>query len=258
MRKFLLFCAFCLTVGLAKASPITGLLERIAPGASDKFKIEMQRSDTDFFELDQAGDKVVVRGNSYVSLATGIHWYLKYYAGIHLSWNGMKAALPDVLPPVAHRERHETNLKDRYYLNYCTFSYSMAFWDWERWEQEIDWMALHGINVPLALVGTDAVWRNVLLRLGYSRDEANAFVAGPAFQAWWLMNNLEGWGGPNSDRWYEDRVALQKKILKRMKEWGIKPVLPLKLVDVIDHDDSVVNDHACQGDYSHYRYHIHR
>ena len=73
MRKFLLFCAFCLTVGLAKASPITGLLERIAPGASDKFKIEMQRSDTDFFELDQAGDKVVVRGNSYVSLATGIH-----------------------------------------------------------------------------------------------------------------------------------------------------------------------------------------
>lgn len=226
MRKFLLFCAFCLTVGLAKASPITGLLERIAPGASDKFKIEMQRSDTDFFELDQAGDKVVVRGNSYVSLATGIHWYLKYYAGIHLSWNGMKPALPDVLPPVAHRERHETNLKDRYYLNYCTFSYSMAFWDWERWEQEIDWMALHGINVPLALVGTDAVWRNVLLRLGYSRDEANAFVAGPAFQAWWLMNNLEGWGGPNSDRWYEDRVALQKKILKRMRDYGMRPVLP--------------------------------
>lgn len=226
MRKLFLLFAFCLTMGLAQASPITGLLERIDPGASGKFKIELQRGGTDFFELDQAGNKVVVRGNNYVSIATGIHWYLKYHAGIHLSWNCMKAQLPDVLPPVSRKERHETALQDRYYLNYCTHSYSMAFWDWARWEQEIDWMALHGINLPLALVGADTVWRNVLLKLGYTKDEANAFIAGPAFQAWWLMNNLEGWGGPNSDQWYEDRVALQKKILKRMREYGIRPVLP--------------------------------
>ena len=224
MRKLFLLFAFCLTMGLAQASPITGLLERIDPGASGKFKIELQRGGTDFFELDQAGNKVVVRGNNYVSIATGIHWYLKYHAGIHLSWNCMKAQLPDVLPPVPRKERHETALQDRYYLNYCTHSYSMAFWDWARWEQEIDWMALHGINLPLALVGADTVWRNVLLKLGYTKDEANAFIAGPAFQAWWLMNNLEGWGGPNSDQWYEDRVALQKKILKRMREYGIRPV----------------------------------
>ena len=226
MRKLFLSFAFCLVVVLAQASPITGLLERIDPGASGKFKIELQRGDTDFFELDQAGNRVVVRGNNYVSIATGIHWYLKYHAGIHLSWNSMKAQLPDVLPPVPRKERHETALQDRYYLNYCTHSYSMAFWDWARWEQEIDWMALHGINLPLALVGADTVWRNVLLKLGYTKDEANAFIAGPAFQAWWLMNNLEGWGGPNSDQWYEDRVALQKKILKRMREYGIRPVLP--------------------------------
>ena len=129
MRKLFLLFAFCLTMGLAQASPITGLLERIDPGASGKFKIELQRGGTDFFELDQAGNKVVVRGNNYVSIATGIHWYLKYHAGIHLSWNCMKAQLPDVLPPVSRKERHETALQDRYYLNYCTHSYSMAFWD---------------------------------------------------------------------------------------------------------------------------------
>jgi len=32
-------------------------------------------------------------------------------------------------------------------------SYSMTFWDWERWEAEIDWMALQGINLPLAFSG---------------------------------------------------------------------------------------------------------
>lgn len=32
-------------------------------------------------------------------------------------------------------------------------SYSMAYWDWDRWEAEIDWMALQGINLPLAFTG---------------------------------------------------------------------------------------------------------
>ena len=27
-------------------------------------------------------------------------------------------------------------------------------WDWERWEREIDWMALNGIDLPLAFTGT--------------------------------------------------------------------------------------------------------
>lgn len=208
------------------ASPVAGLLERIDKGASAKFIIEKVSSGTDFFELDQKGDKVVVRGNNYVSIATGINWYLKYHAHIHLSWNGMQARLPEVLPAVPRRERHETDLPLRYDLNYCTYSYTMAFWDWERWEQEIDWMALHGINLPLALVGADVVWYNVLHKLGYSKEEINEFVAGPAFQAWWLMNNLEGWGGPNPDSWYKQREALQKKIVRRMRELDINPVFP--------------------------------
>ena len=226
MKKILCLISLFLLGVTLYASPITGLLERIDKGASRKFVIERLKGEKDFFELDQKGNKVVVRGNNYVSIATGINWYLKYYAGINLSWNGMQADLPEVLPPVLKKERHETDLKLRYDFNYCTFSYSMAFWDWKRWEQEIDWMALHGINLPLAMVGTDVVWKNVLEELGYTREKINAFIAGPGFQAWWLMNNLEGWGGPNPDSWYERQEELQKRILKRMREYGIEPVLP--------------------------------
>lgn len=221
-----IFLLMCLLSASLKASPIIGLLERIEEGLSKKIVTETISSEQDFFELDQKGDKIIIRGNNYVSIATGVNWYLKYYAGIHLSWNGMKADLPNVLPPVLHKERRQTNLKYRYALNYCTFSYSMAFWDWERWEHEIDWMALHGINLPLAIVGTDVVWKNVLGKLGYSLTEINEFIAGPGFQAWWLMNNLEGWGGPNPDSWYEQQEVLQKRILKRMREFGMEPILP--------------------------------
>ena len=226
-KNFLLASLFCLLPFTLFANPIKDLLERIDPGASKKFVIQLQKNaDKDFFELDQKGDKVVVRGNTYVNIATGLNWYLKYYAGIQLTWNNMQADLPEALPKVPHPERHETNLGLRYDFNYCTYSYTMAFWDWARWEKEIDWMALHGINLPLAAVGQECVWRNMLLQLGYTKDEINRFIAGPAFLAWWAMNNLEGWGGPNPDSWYEQQEALQKKILKRMREYGIKPVLP--------------------------------
>lgn len=208
------------------ANPIKGMLERIDKGASGKFITEIKKSPIDFFELDQQGNKVVVRGNTYINIATGINWYLKYHAGIHLSWNGMQTKLPAVLPAVTRKERHETNLSLRYDFNYCTYSYSMAFWDWKRWEKEIDWMALHGINLPLAAVGEECVWFNMLSKLGYTKKEINEFIAGPAFLAWWEMNNLEGWGGPNPDSWYAQQEALQKKILKRMKEYGIEPVFP--------------------------------
>ena len=225
MRKlFLAF--FCLFAIVANATPIDELLERIDKGASKKFKIELRQSANDFFELDQAGGKVVVRGNSWVNIATGINWYLKYNCGIHLTWGNMKAQLPAALPKVKAKEHHETNMKMRYCFNYCTFSYSMAFWDWQRWQEEIDWMALHGVNMPLAIVGTECVWRNMLLKMGYSEDEVGEFIAGPAFLAWWEMNNLEGWGGPLPMSWYRQQEALQKNILKRMKQLGMEPVLP--------------------------------
>ena len=225
-RNLLIAFMFFIALQLFAVTPIEGLLERIDKGASRKIMTETVRSDRDFFEITSKNGKPLIRGNNYVSIASGINWYLKYSVGVHLTWNSMHASLPATLPLVQGVERHTTDIKHRYYLNYCTLSYSMAFWDWKRWEQELDWMALHGINLCLDIVGTDVVWRNVLLKLGYTKDEANEFVAGPAFQAWWLMNNLEGWGGPNSDNWYQQRERLQKQIMKRMKELGINVCLP--------------------------------
>ena len=99
-KQFLLILLACLCFPFAQlwGNPVNGLLERIDPGASKKFIIQLKKGQSDFFELDQKGDKVVIRGNNYVNIATGLNWYLKYYAGIHLSWNGMTAKLPESLP----------------------------------------------------------------------------------------------------------------------------------------------------------------
>lgn len=210
----------------AASTPVDGMLERIDKGLSKKLKVVIKPDTIDYFELSQDKNRPCVTANNYVSAAVGVNHYLKYTAGVHLSWNCMTARLPKRLPAVAKTERHSTRMSVRYYLNYCTHSYSMAFWDEARWQREIDWMALHGLNMPLCIAGTDMVWFNVLKRLGYTDAEAREFVAGPAFQAWWLMNNLEGWGGPMTDRMLQRNADLQRFILGELRAWGMKPVLP--------------------------------
>ncbi len=225
MRKLLLFITALVTsTFIYGVEPIDGLLERIDKGLSDKIITEIAPDTLDYFELSQRGNCPVVRGNNAVSVATGLNWYFKYVAGIHLSWNNMTVDMLDHLPVVKEPMRKSTSMTMRYYLNYCTHSYSMAFWDWERWQQEIDWMALHGINMPLAITGTDVLWRNVLRRLDYPEEKIADFVAGPAFQAWWLMNNLEGWGGANTEEYYARQENLQKQIVERMRSYGMQPV----------------------------------
>ena len=181
MRRLLAIGLFAVLLGAAPVAvwargenPVAALVERIQPGQSSRFIFELadQQSPEDFFELDSRAGKVVVRGNNYLSVAVGLNWYLKYYAGVHITWNNPHPRLSNIrFPKPKQVERHQTDLLVRYYMNYCTFSYSTAFWDWKRWEQEIDWMALHGVSLPLSLTGSATVWRNTLLELGFSAEQ---------------------------------------------------------------------------------------
>ncbi len=218
----------CLVCRCVSASPVDSLAARVTEGTSaGRILFREVPSAQDFFEIssDPQG-RVVIQGNNTVRMAVGLIWYLKYVVGIHISWNNLTQPLPDNLPLPDGAIRRQASVPHRYYLNYCTFSYSMAFWDEDRWMKEIDWMALHGINMPLSLTGAETVWRNLLRKLGYSDEEVGEFVSGPAYFAWWQMNNLEGWGGPLPDSWYDNQEKLQKKIVARMRQLGIEPVLP--------------------------------
>ena len=223
---------------------IEGLLTRIGgSSAPGKFEIVIDESlaegGKDVFIITEKGGKPCIKGNTQLSVATGINWYLNHYAHINLTWNNLTTDLSAVsLPVPSQEEKHVCNTTYRYDFNTCTFSYSMAFWTWERWQQEIDWMALHGINAPLNLVGLDVVTRLFLQELGVSEDDIDAYIAGPGFIAWFAMNNLEGWGGTiessstgvymkgNPDWWYTRQEQLCRNMLQRMRELGMQPVIP--------------------------------
>ncbi|MCF0198326.1 MAG: alpha-N-acetylglucosaminidase C-terminal domain-containing protein, partial [Bacteroidaceae bacterium] len=227
---FLFFWAMSIGAQARGHKALDALADRVCGrGAHDKIEFRLCADDQpEYFTLSQRGGRPCITANTLSAASAGFGWYLKHYMHVSITWNHLTDDLTRrrwVLP--RRPETHVTQLPYRYYINYCTFSYSMSNWDTERWMQEIDWMALHGVNLPLQIVGIDAVWHDLLTQdCSFTHDEASVFVAGPMFQAWWLMNNLLGHGGPNPAWWYERQAQLGRAITDRMRELGMSPCLP--------------------------------
>ena len=217
---------------------VTALLNRIGgDGAAGRFEIVLDETLGEVTDADGLAETFVItafegtpciKGSTLSALTAGIGWYLNHHANINLTWNQPHADLVTArLPLPAKEERHTSDAAFRYYLNYCTFSYSMSTWTRKRWQEEIDWMALHGVNMPLLIVGLEEVWRKFLMEdYGYTLEEVSDYVAGPCYMAWFGMNNLQGVGGPNPEWWYARQGDLGRMIADRMRELGMKPVLP--------------------------------
>ena len=207
---------------------VYGIIERrLGQEYQSWFTLELADSESgyDYFELSTADGKVHVKGNDGVSLATGINHYLKYYCNVNLSQVGDQAVMPAAAPAIEGTVHLETKAAVRYSYNYCTLSYSMAFWGEEEWRNELDWLALNGVNVVLDATAQEEVWRRFLGKLGYTHPEAKDYIAGPAYYAWAYMANLSGFGGPVHDSWFEERTELARKNQQIMRALGMQPVL---------------------------------
>jgi len=231
LKPFVLLLFLCCNLaGNAWASDdaALALVKRAVAGNASRFTCETIPAEDgrDVFEIESSGGKIVLRGNNAISIGSALNWYLKYYCNSDISWCGNQVQLPNPLPAVPAKVRKDSPHTYRYAFNYCTYGYTMAFWDWARWERELDLMALHGINTPLLATGAEVVYRNVYRDLGLASRDIDEFIAGPPFLPWFFMGNIDGWGGPNPESWYARQEALQKQIMKRALELGMKPVLP--------------------------------
>ena len=205
------------------------LVGRVTAGRQSEFAVKIvpqQQDGKDWFAYYTEDGKVVLEGSNGVSVASALNHYLKENCGWHLSWCGKQEVLPQTLPLPTDKVMKVSPYKYRYYLNYCTFNYSMSWWDFDRWQKEIDFMALNGINMPLALTGQNSVWQRVYRKLGFTDEELETFFSGPAYFNWFWMGNLDGWGGPLPQSFMDDHEALQKKILFAERTLGMTPVLP--------------------------------
>lgn len=219
-------------------SVINGFLQRNLPKLKSQIDIKITPASTDKYSVTAKDGKVFVNANNYISAFHGLYAYLQKYCRVQLSWCGTDSIELDELVMFDGEFSNTIEQKFRVYLNYCTLDYTACWWDFERWEKEIDFMAMNGINMPLCVIGTEAVWYETLLQFGFTKDEALSSVTGPAFWAWHLMTNIDSYLPPKDEKYIYERLELGRKILNRCLEFGMQPIqqgfsghVPMKLME---------------------------
>ena len=209
------------------ASVMSRMVSRLFPDRAESFVFREMKSEKDCFVLQSVGTKVQISGNNANSMAMGLNYYLRNYCLTTVSWYAKDPVeMPKVLPRVPCAVRIAAKVPIRFFLNYCTYGYTMPWWTWKDWERFIDWMALNGVNMPLAITGQESVWYNVWKKLGLTDEEIRSYFTGPAHLPWHRLCNIDAWQGPLPVGWLDNQKELQKKIVSRERELNMKPVLP--------------------------------
>lgn len=233
-------CLAVLTPPLNSVDGVKGILARRLPKHASSFTFEITNTTNAPYNISEApldtytlsngaNGTIHISGNSGIALASGLRWYLKTYCHVDIFWflESQLDTAPLRLPPVNSTSHGSSIVPWRYNFNTVTFSYTSSFWTWDDWELQLDWMALRGINLPLAWVGYEKILIDVFLEAGFTQSEINSFLSGPAFQAWNRFGNIQGsWGGDLPSSWIDGQFELNKKIVARMVELGMTPVLP--------------------------------
>lgn len=218
-----LVAAATITSAEAAEQPAQALVKRVTPEYADKvnFRIDKQQKHT---TISTVGGKLLITGANVRECIRGYGYYLRKLAHVHFSWNGDNTSgarfvlpegtitVPDALP-------------FNYAYNYCTLSYTGTHWDFDKWIQEVDRLALAGYTHVLVTAGLERVWQNFLKEIGYPENKIANFIPNPAYAAWWNMGNLEGEGGPVSEVIIAHEAKLGRFLVKRMLELGLEPVL---------------------------------
>ncbi len=178
-----------------------------------------------WFDVESVAGKVSIAGDSPLALVRGAYAYLRQTGLAHVSWEGDRVAQGGAAPAYSSG-RVASPFRHRAYMNTCTYGYTTPWWGWPRWSREIDWMAAHGVDMPLAMEGQEFVWRALWRDLGLTEAELSDYFSGPAFTPWQRMGNIEGYRAPLPANWIDKKKDLQVRILERMRSLGMAPILP--------------------------------
>ena len=178
----------------------------------------------DTYEYECENGILSVKGSSSIALTRGVYDYLRSKGLGMLDWAGAEFRIPKCWPDAA-TTKLTTPFRIRQAYNAVTSGYTTAYWSWERWEQELDWQVMHGFNMVLAMDATEAIATRMWLRLGLTQQEIDDFYTGPSHLPFHRMGCVTQVGGTLPPEWNTNQLALQHKLLKRMHELGIDPII---------------------------------
>lgn len=205
------------------AKPALELVERVTPDFAGKvtFRLDKQSKQP---TISAEGGQLLITAANVRECVRAYGFYLRKMARVHFSWNGDNTSAARFILPEKAVTVPEA-LPVNFAFNYCTLSYTGTHWSRDKWEQELDRLALAGYTHVLVTAGLETVWKNFLREIGYPSSKIAGFIPNPAYAAWWNMGNLEGEGSPVSPVIIKNEAKLGRFLVKRLRELGMEPVL---------------------------------
>ena len=203
-----------------------GVLERTLGYYPRNVIIEVtgpENDSTEYYSTEVKCGKLTVKASSTIAACRGFYDYVKANHYGMFTWTVNNIDLPIWFPKQELR-KVTTPFVHRQYMNVCTMGYTAPYWKFETWEKELDWMALHGIDMPLAPIGSEAIFARVWKKLGLTEEEIGDFVVGPAHFPWFRMGNMSKLDGNLSQAYYDQTIDLAHQLVDRMNELGMSPI----------------------------------
>lgn len=210
------------------------LIKRNTPRIADQFVLKTIDSDNgyDCYEIYSEDKKVVLAGNSPLSQAMAYYDYLGRYHGVVITSGDYDISTISSAPLPEGKINRTIKRKIRAMTSYEAFSLSGNFRGFDRWEKEIDFMAMHGFNRALQPVGFDGVLFRTLTDIGMPENFCLEFSSGPAFLMNQLTGNIAGTNSVNSKEYLERKITVGKLISDRERSLGIEPIFPAAIPSV--------------------------
>lgn len=182
----------------------------------------------DKFSYEYTGGQLQIHASNGVSACRAFYDFVKNNGAGISSWTANRFEMPEQLTKTKQTE-YTSPYRHHQYFNVVTYGYSTPYWNEERWDKEIAWMALHGIDMPLMLIGSEAIYREVFKEMYKVTDtQLDDWEVGPAHLPWMRMGNLAGksFDGPLGKNWHDRQRELAHHVLDEMRKLGMKPIVP--------------------------------
>ena len=188
------------------------LISRNTPRIADAFILRDIEADNglDRYEIYAEDKKVVLAGNGPLSQAMAYYEYLSRFHNVVITSGDYDISQISSAPLPEEKICKTVKKRIRAMTSYEMFSLSGNFYGFDRWEKEIDFMAMRGFNRVLQPVGFDTVLFKTLTEIGMPEKFCLEFSSGPAFIINQLTGNIAATNSVNSKEYLERKLTVGK------------------------------------------------
>ncbi len=203
------------------------LVLRNTPKIAELFVFEDMESqiDLDSYEVFSREKQIVIRGNSNIAKAMGYYHYLREYCNCLITSGDFDISYIKTAPLPKEKLKFTVSQRLRLAFTYERYSAEIDSWGFDRWEKELDFMAMCGVNTPLILNGTDGVLYKTLMEdFRFKKETALDFISGSGYFYRQLQGDIFGYLPMYSEEYFDKKIEVGAKATERAKELGMQPI----------------------------------